>query len=147
MKRATMTTLAPNAFIGRKETPTYADLARALDSTKPLWDTLTANLAAQHGVDIQEWKCYSPKAGWSLRLKRGKRTILWMAPCPGHFRVMFILGDKAVQAAHQAGLSASVLRTIDEAEKYPEGTGIRLCIKSPKDIPTVMKLAVVKLKN
>src|ERR1035441_8539235 len=86
----------PNAFIGRAGKPTEADLAEALGPLKPVWDELLADLAAEHGVTVQEWTSYSAKAGWSLRLKRGKRTIVWMAPCEGCFRVAFVLGDKAL---------------------------------------------------
>jgi hypothetical protein len=139
--------LPPNAFIGRAESPAAADLSQALGPAKPVWDRLIADLAAQHDVAIQEWKSYSPKAGWSLRLKRGKRTILWLGPCEGCFLAMFILGDKAMLAARQSGLSARALRVLDQAERYPEGTAVRLLIKGPKDIPTVRKLAAVKLEN
>lgn len=104
---------APNAFIGWKERPADADLARALGGAKPLWDGLIADLADRHGVAVQEWQSYSLKAGWALRLKRAKRTILWMAPCEGSFRVSFILGEKAVLAARQSGLSARALRGAD----------------------------------
>jgi len=139
--------MSPNAFIGRTGRPTGSDLAKALGPAKPVWDGLIADLAAQHDVGIQEWNSYSLKAGWSLRLKRGKRTILWLVPCEGCFRVSFILGDKALLAARQSGLSARALRALDQAEKYPEGTGVRLLIKGPKDIPTVKKLAEIKLRN
>jgi hypothetical protein len=142
-----MSALPPNAFIGKSECPADAELGRALGSAKPVWDRLIADLAAHHDVADQEWKCYSAKLGWSLRLKRGKRTILWMAPCEGCFRVVFILGDKAVEEARQSRLSARVIELIDQAERYPEGTGIRLHIKAPKDIPTVTKLAEIKLRN
>ncbi|HLK68496.1 MAG TPA: DUF3788 domain-containing protein [Bryobacteraceae bacterium] len=142
-----MSDLAPNAFIGRKDRPTDDDLAGTLGGTKPLWDGLIAEMAEQHGATIQEWKCYSVKAGWALRLIRGKRTILWMAPCEGSFRVSFILGERAVLAARQSGLSARLLKILDEAPKYPEGTGVRLHIKAPRDIPAVRKLAVIKLEN
>jgi hypothetical protein len=139
--------MVPNAFIGRIGRPADADLAKALGPVKLVWDGLLAGLAAKHGVTVQEWTSYSLKAGWSLRLKRGKRTIVWLAPCEGCFRVAFILGDKALLAARQCGLSARALRALNEAERYPEGTGVRLLIKGPKDIPTVEKLAVVKLEN
>lgn len=142
-----MTNVAPNAFIGKTVEPAEADLSKALGPAKPVWDGLLADLAAQHDVAIQEWKCYSPKAGWSLRLKRGKRTIVWLSPCEGCFQAAFILGDKALLAARQSDLSVQALRALDQAKKYPEGTGVRLLIKSPKDIPTVKKLAVVKLEN
>jgi len=142
-----MSDLIPNAFIGKAEQPTDADLARALGTTKLLWDQLIADMADRHMVAVQEWKHSSPKTGWSLLLKRAKRTILWMAPCEGGFRVSLILGERALMSARQSGLSARLLKIIDEAPKYPEGKGIRLQIKGPRDIALVMKLAVAKLKN
>jgi Protein of unknown function (DUF3788) len=142
-----MSDLVPNAFIGRAERPTDADLAGALGATKPLWDGLIADMADRHDVAMQEWKRSSHKTGWALLLKRAKRTILWMAPCEGSFRVSFILGERAVLAARQSGLSARLRKIIDEAPKYPEGTGVRLQIKGPKDMPAVRKLAVAKLEN
>ena len=74
---------APNAFIGRAEAPTDADLAATLGAAKRFWDELIADMADRHGVAVQEWRSYSRKTGWALRLKRGKRTILRMAPCEG----------------------------------------------------------------
>jgi hypothetical protein len=137
----------PNAFIGRASRPTDADLGKALGPAKPLWDGLIAHLAEQLDVAIREWKFYSLKTGWALRLKRGKRTIVWLAPCEGCFRVLFILGDKVLVAARQSGLSAQALRSLDQAQKFPEGTGVRLLITGPRDIPTVKKLAAVKIEN
>jgi hypothetical protein len=138
----------PNAFIGKTQAPADGDVAKALGPAKEAWDKIVAGLAAEHGVTAQVWKSYSPKAGWALRLLRGKRTIVWLAPCEGHcFQVLFILGDKALAAARECGLSAASLRLLDEAPKYPEGTGVRLLIKGMKDVPTVKKLAVVKLEN
>ena len=142
-----MTDMPPNAFIGRSEKPTAADLDNALGAARPIWDGLITDLAAQHEVTIQEWSSYSPKHGWALRLKRGKRTILWLGPAMGCFTVAIILGGRAMVAARQSKLSAAALRALDEAPKYPEGTGVRLVIKGPKDIPTVKKLATVKLEN
>jgi hypothetical protein len=138
--------LPPNAFIGWTGKPAEADLGKALGPAKLVWDGLIADLV-QQGVTIQEWKSYSPKYGWSLRLLRKKRTIIWLSPCEGCFQVLFILGDRAVEAARGCGLSAGALAILDQAPKYPEGTGVRLLIKGPKDIPTVKKLAAVKLEN
>ncbi|MGO9094453.1 MAG: DUF3788 family protein [Bryobacteraceae bacterium] len=142
-----MTATPPNAFIGRTGIPADADLDQALGAAKPVWDALIAGLAAQHGVSGREWKCYSAKAGWALRLLRGKRTILWLSPCQGCFRAAFVLGDKALLAAQHSVLSAQAMRALQQAERYPEGTGVRLLVKGPKDIPAVMKLAVAKLEN
>ena len=139
--------LPPNAFIGAIAAPTDADLAAALGPVKPVWDALIAAVVAETGIDVQEWKSYSKKAGWSLRLARGKRTIVWLVPCERRIRVAFILGDKALAAARRSDLPARILALFDDAPKYPEGTGIRLHIASAKDLPAIRKLARIKLDN
>lgn len=136
-----------NAFINKPDKPTNADLAAELGATKAHWDQLIADLAEECDAGIQEWKCYSPKYGWSLRLKHKKRTIVYLAPYRGCFGVAFILGDRAVRAARQTRLPKRVLTIIDEAPRYPEGTGVRLEVKRSKDIAVVKKLAAIKLGN
>jgi len=135
--------MTPNAFIGRTQPPTDEELSTELGAARALWDELLAELA----LPIQEWNSYSPKAGWSMKLKLKKRTILYLAPCHGSFRVAFILGAKAVEAARQAKLSKALLKIIDQAPRYPEGTGVRLEIKARKDLAAVKKLAGIKLAN
>jgi hypothetical protein len=135
--------MSPNAFIGRTKPPTDEELSTELGAARALWDELLTELA----LPIQEWNSYSPKAGWSLKLKLKKRTIVYLAPCHGSFRVAFVLGDKAMEAARQVKLPKAVLKIIDEAPHYPEGTGVRLEIAARKDLAAVKKLAEVKLAN
>ena len=135
--------MSPNAFIGRTKPPTDEELSTELGAARALWDELLTELA----LPIQEWNSYSPKAGWSMKLKLKKRTILYLSPCHGSFRVGFILGDKAMEAARQLKLPKAVLKIIDEAPRYPEGTGVRLEIAARKDLAAVKKLAEVKLAN
>jgi Protein of unknown function (DUF3788) len=139
--------LPPNAFIGAASAPTDPDLALALGPAKPVWDALLGSLTADAIIDTREWKSYSRKAGWAFRLARGKRTIVWLAPCDRQIRIAFILGDKAVAAARRSNLPARVIALLDDAPKYPEGTGLRLHITSAKDLPAIRKLARIKLEN
>jgi hypothetical protein len=36
---------------------------------------------------------------------------------------------------------------MNEAPKYPEGTGVRITLKNPKDIAAVKQLAAIKIEN
>jgi hypothetical protein len=136
----------PNAFIGKKVKPTTAEVAAALAKTAALWQQLVDELAERR-VTFQEWVCLEQKYGWSLRLKRNKRTIVHMEPCKDCFRVLFILGDKALAAVPQSDLPPRLRKQIEDAPFYSEGAGIRLVVKAAPDLPAVLKLATLKLEN
>ncbi|MGA2276164.1 MAG: DUF3788 domain-containing protein [Terracidiphilus sp.] len=136
----------PNAFIGQATAPTADELASALGAAVVFWQELIAWFAEQKVV-VQEWNSYSIKAGWALRLKVKKRNIIYLAPSLGCFRVALVFGDKAVAAARQANLSQSTLKLLDEAPRYPEGTGLRMVVKTQKDLAAIKKLALIKLAN
>ncbi len=146
-RRKPATAEIPNAFIGWTAAPGDADLEKAMGSAKPVWDELISGLASRHEVATQEWRSYSPKAGWALCLNRGKRTIVWLSPCAGCFRVAFILGEKALLAAKAAQLSAKARKALAEAVRYPEGNGVRLVVSTSEDLPALEKLAIAKIEN
>ena len=136
-----------NAFIDKPDKPTDEELTSVLGEAKALWDRLLADLAAESDVGTQEWNSYSRKAGWSLRLKHGKRTILYLSPCQGCFRASFALGDRAVAAARHSRLPQRAVQIIDEAKRYPEGMAVRIGVNGPNDLAIVKRLAAVKLEN
>ena len=139
--------MSPNAFIGKTAPPTDRELTAALGPARATWDQLLADLARDHGVDVHEWNSYSLKAGWSLRVKRKARTIVWLGPRAGSFMAAFILGDKAMQAARAGKLPQRIVKIMNAAPKYPEGTGIRITLKTPGDIAAVKALAAIKISS
>lgn len=137
----------PNAFCGWEEPPSERELAKALGPCRALWDELLAQLADELDLTSREWGTSSPKLGWSLRIKRGDRIIVYLAPLHNGFRASFALGDNAVQAALESKLSAAVNQLIRRAKKYAEGTAVRIDVGKPDDLVTVRKLAEAKLRN
>ena len=137
---------SPNAFIGKATQPTATEIAAALGKATELWNQLIDWLTEQ-GATVQEWSSVSPKYGWSLKLKVKKRTIIYLGPSQGCFRISFALGDKAIAAARASALPKNVLKIINEAPRYAEGTGVRMVVKSAKDLPSIKKLALIKMAN
>ena len=135
-----------NAFVGKTTTPTAEEVAAAPGTAAEVWKQLVDWMAEQE-VTVQEWNSYSAKSGWAMRLKVKKRNIVYLAPCSGCFRVAFVLGDRAVAAARQSDLPKSTLKLLDEAPKYPEGTGVRLVVKAAKDLVAIRQFALIKLAN
>jgi hypothetical protein len=139
--------MALSAFDDKLKRPSAGDLKRSLGRTSAHWDDLTAHIATEYAPLDETWNFSGANWGWSLRLKRKKRTVLYMTPCKGHFLVGFVLGEKAVKAAHESGLPDSVLTVIDQAKKYVEGRSVRIEIRNKKDIAIAKKLAAIKMAN
>jgi hypothetical protein len=137
----------PNAFIGKTAQPTPDEVSAALGVTSTLWSDLLDWFSKEKSVGVREWKSSSPKYGWSLLLKLKKRTIVYLGPCDGCFRVSFVLGDRALAATRTSTLSKPILKILAGAPHYAEGTGVRLIVKSAKDLPAIHKLAQIKLAN
>jgi hypothetical protein len=139
--------MALSAFDDKSKEPTASALKKTLGRTSSHWDRLVGHLATEFEPLDEMWMFSGANWGWSLRLKQKKRTVLYMTPCKGHFLVGFVLGEKAVKAAHDSTLPDSVLTIIDKAKKYVEGRGVRLEVRNKKDCDNVVNLAAIKMAN
>jgi hypothetical protein len=140
--------VAPNAFLGKPELPSTAEVTAVLGPAAPLWSELIEEVTEDAGKVTQEWQgVYVNKYGWALRLKKKGRNIIYMAPCQDCFRVAFVLSDKAVDAAKHAHLPRAVAKALEAAPHYPEGTGLRLTVRSAGDLPAIRTIAKIKLAN
>jgi hypothetical protein len=137
--------MALSAFDDKSKQPQEEDLKITLGSAYPHWSDLKKLIVTTYAPVSVEWGFASKSTGWGLRLKRDNRAILYMTPCKGYFLASFALGEKAVKAAHESDLPASVLAVIDGAKKYAEGRGVRLEVRSTEDVRTIEKLAVIKM--
>ena len=88
-----------------------------------LWERLHAHLASEFGPLAEKWSF-------------SKTTNRW-----------FALGEKACAAAKNGGLPASVLAVIEAAPRYPEGRGVRLEVRTGKDVANVANLAAIKMAH
>jgi len=139
--------MALSAFDDKAKQPRASDLQAMLGRSYTHWQELIAHVASEFAPLDQSWNFAGANWGWSLRLKRKKRTVLYMTPCQRHFLVGFVLGDKAVKAAHDGTLPDALLAEIDGARKYAEGRGIRIRIGTRQDLDNVKRLAAIKMAS
>ena len=137
--------MALSIFDDESKPPKDAELAIALKDTFLFWNELKKLIALRFNPLSTEWGYSSKTTGWGMRLKNKDRTVLYMTPCEGYFLASFALGEKAVNAAHQDDLPASVLKVIDSATKYAEGRGVRLEVRNGRDLRNVEKLTAIKM--
>ncbi|MBL8214051.1 MAG: DUF3788 family protein [Bryobacterales bacterium] len=114
----------------------------AMGPAEGAWHAWLGELAAAYGANLTEWKAYSKKVPPSLRVMKGKRTIVWMSVREGCFWASYILGEKAVTAA-----PAELAPLLDEAPRYPEGRGVRVEVRSEAELPLLRQLTALKLAH
>jgi len=137
-----------NAFMGKTDTPTDAEVASVLGSKMKLWMGLIEWMSEKLVVPEQEWKgVVVKKYGWSLRLKKKGRNIVYLSPGKDCFMASFVLSDKALKEAKEAHLSKTVQDALEAAPRYPEGNGLRLLVQRESDLGAIRKIAAIKIAN
>lgn len=134
--------MAESIFGDKTTLPTAVALAAALKDNKPLWDQML-HLSGGQG----EWKFYTKAAGWTYPVKLKKRTLFYLLPKDGWFRLTFVFGERAVLAAAAVALPEPVLMALQQARAYAEGRSVAMDIKSAADLDTFQKLLQLKLEN
>jgi len=137
--------MALSAFDDKRHPPTDADLRSVLGPAYDAWTRLIELVSSRVPPIEEVWGFTSPATGWGLRLRRKDRIVLYMTPHEGRFLVSFALGEKAVAAARSEKLPARILGAIDSAPRYAEGRGVRIEVKTAREVPSLAALAKIKL--
>jgi len=139
--------MALSAFDDRSHEPQGEELGDVLGRSTRRWTELIAEIRSRFDPLAEEWGFSGQKWGWGLRLKHKKRAVLYMTPAERFFYAGFALGQKAVDAAHQSDLPPQVLEIIDSSQKFAEGRGVRLEVRTKADVSSVVLLAEIKMAN
>lgn len=134
-------------FMDKSEKPQKDTLLKVLGKTGPLWTQLRNDLEHEYGKLTEDWKFYSKKSGWTLKLLQKKRNLFFMMPQEGYFHITFVFGDKAVSEVEKSDLPKDIIETLVNAKKYMEGRGLTVQVKNSKDVQNVKKLVDIKVRN
>ena len=125
--------------------PTPAGLAGVLGGSHDAWRHLASRMESGYGPLSVHWSFAGARYGWSCRLQRKKRTILYLIPQQGAFLVGVVLGDRALTLLRRHDLSAPTRALIDQAPRYGEGTGFRIPVSSIADCTDVEVVVEAKM--
>ena len=99
-----------------------------------LWQDLVADLKRDLKLDGDEWNCYSVKAG--LVAAAAKEETQHRVPGASHRLVSGVIysgREGCSSCSAKSKLPARILKMIDEAKRYPEGTAVRIAVRDAKD--------------
>lgn len=92
-----------------------------------------------------EWKRYSKKGPWVLKVSEGERTLFYLIPQANQFEMTVVLGQRATDAALAGRVRPELHATIRSAKPYVEGRPVKVEVSSKEGLPGVEELVAVKL--
>ena len=139
--------MSANVFIDKLAKPDDQALVRALGKTYPLWAEIEKHIATTLGKSVEEWKYYGLKSGWTMKTLYKKRNLFFFTACKGYFRIAFVFGDRAVAEILKSDLPKALIEEVTNAKKNAEGRGLRVDVKTRRDVESVKKLIAIKVTN
>lgn len=127
--------------------PDKTMLTGTLGETLPLWEAILSYIIQSHGPIIEEWKFYSPKFGWTLKVLLKKRNLFFFTAYEGYFGISFVFGNKAVSEVEKSDLPVEIIDDLRNARKYAEGRGIQIIVTQQSQVEIVKKLIAIKIAN
>lgn len=121
--------------------PSTGKLAGLLGKSHAAFRTLTVRATA-----TCEWRRYSAKSPWVLKVSQGDRTLFYVTPKVQQFEVTVVLGERAVATALAGRVRKELHESIRSAKPYVEGRPVRVVVTSEADLAGVEELVAVKLK-
>ena len=136
-----------SVLMDKSKVPDEQDLLEVLAEAKTLWDQLKTHVRGCVPDIIEDWKHYGKNSGWTMKLLKKKRNLFFSYPGNGKFVVVFVFGDKAVQAVEKGFLPQHIITSLKEARKYAEGRGLQVQVSTLADLKIVKELIAIKLAN
>lgn len=133
-----------SVFDDPNQPPGPAVLRRRLGPAATAWKALVDGVAERCGPVEELWSFGGAKFGWSLRLLRKGRVLLYLTPQEGRLLAGLVLGGKAVAAAREAGLPPALLAQVEAAPQYAEGRGLRVEVSGADDVTSLVRLVGLK---
>lgn len=120
-------------------------LAHDLAGAKEYLDKIGLFIESEYGDFKAEWKFYTKKSGWVLKMYSKKRNVLFVVPCYGYFRIAFTFGDKASNSILSSDFPDSIKKDLSGANKYAEGRTIQVEVRTDNDLNNLLKMIRIKM--
>ena len=134
------------AFTEKENRPDDDSLAEKLGPAFEFWTRIKTAVPEICSPTTEEWKFYG-KYGWQMKTFLKKRNLFFLIPYESYFKVVFIFGDRAVDAIEKSDVEEGFKNEIRNAKKYGEGRGLAIEVRDGTHIEDFKRLLEIKINN
>ena len=132
-------------LLDKSSMPTDQDILDTIGDVSSLW--LTVHEFIHENYDFErELAFYSKNYGWTVRYRKGKKTLVSLFPEKGAFSALLVLGRAESEKVNQIReeLNQNFLSVFDETEQLRDGKWMWIRILNQEDLDTLIKVIQVK---
>jgi hypothetical protein len=117
------------------------------ERAKEAWLETRQFLEDRHDL-VRETMFYGAKYGWTVRYRKGGKTLCSLFPEKGGFTVLIVLGRKESEKALSSGgeLSSKIRKLLGDTEQLQDGRWLWIRLLTTSDTDDVKKLLQIKIK-
>ena len=117
------------------------------EPAKEAWVEIRRFIEDRYGL-VSDTVFYGAKYGWTVRYRKGGKTLCSLFPEKGAFTVLIVLGSKESEIASslREELGPKVQKLIGDTQQLHDGRWLWVRLLAMSDIDDVMKLLQVKRK-
>jgi len=137
--------MAKDVFTDKKKQPTDSDLKTKLGPSYALIERTISPMQSEFQGVSAAWK-FSKSSGWYVTYDKKKKRLFYLFPADGDFVFKIVFNDKCLKQIKGGSFPEFVMKMIENAKKYPEGT---LCTfdRSNFKPDTILELLRIKINN
>ena len=136
--------MATSIFDNKEIVPNDEDLENVLKSSLGVYNKLIFYLENEYGSLTNEWKFYSKKAGWTLRISNEKRNLVFLSPNDDYFLITVNMGVKVSKIALDSDISDNTKDIIKQAKVYREGISILMEVRNEEDLEDIKTILNIR---
>ncbi len=123
-------------FIDQTISPTEQDLASTLNSSYNHF----VRLKDLTGQMVHEWKYYSKKSGWVVKVHNHQKALFYLTPLANKFQIGMTLNEAEKSTLLSSMTDERKKTEIKKAHKYPEGYPLRFMVESENELNQVVNI-------
>jgi hypothetical protein len=135
--------MAHERFLDKSCTPTDQDILDTIGERSSLWLRINENYDFN-----KELAFFSKNYGWTVRYRKGKKTLVSCFPEKDAFSVLLVLGLAEAEKVNQIReeLNENFLSVFDETELLHDGKWMWIRILNQEDLDSLTKVIQIKRK-
>ncbi len=136
--------MAIGVFVSKEQEPIDEMVKQALHLNFALWQDVIGYLKEQYGTIESEWKFYSKKSGWCLKIASEKRNLLFLLPCDNYFIATVNMGESVREKVLSADIGKKSKELIKDAKVYMEGISVPFSVHNEIDLNEVKSILYIR---